>query len=51
MKGRSIEKENKVGVQLVWSRNGINWKRHTKRPIFLTTGIRGTYNWGAPLIS
>ncbi len=45
-----VEKENKIDVQLAWSRDGVNWKRHPKRPIFLKTGIAGSYDWGATFI-
>jgi hypothetical protein len=47
--GLMREKENKVDIQLAWSRDGIHWERHPQRPIFMENGSRalGTgYDWG-----
>jgi len=41
-----IEKELHIDAQLAWSRDGIQWERHPQRPIFLETGIYGSYDWG-----
>jgi len=45
-----IEKYNCVDCQLAWSRDGIHWDRHPERPIFLETGLYGTYDGGATFV-
>jgi len=41
-----LEKSHQLDIQLMWSRDGVNWQRHPERPIFLETGRPGTYDWG-----
>lgn len=33
-------------AQLTWSRDGIHWSRHPKRPLFLEPGHIPSYDWG-----
>ena len=33
-------------AQLAWSRDGIHWSRHPKRPMFLEVGHIPSYDWG-----
>jgi hypothetical protein len=35
-----IDKEGKVDVELAWSRDGKEWERHPRRPVFLETSPR-----------
>ncbi len=39
-------KSHQIDIQLAWSRDGIHWQRHPKRPIFLPTGVPDSYDWG-----
>ncbi|PYV17328.1 MAG: hypothetical protein DMG07_06120 [Acidobacteria bacterium] len=41
-----VDKEFHIDIQLAWSRDGIHWERHPGRPIFMKTGLYGTYDWG-----
>lgn len=41
-----LAKSHQIDVQLAWSRDGIRWERHPERPIFLETGMPGSYDWG-----
>lgn len=40
------DKHMKIDVQLAWSRDGKNWHRHPRRPVFLKTGRQGSYDQG-----
>src|SRR5262249_11119380 len=47
----NVEKEFHIDVQLAWSRDGIHWERYPGRPIFMKTGLYGTYDWGRVYIN
>ena len=40
------DKHMEIDLQLTWSRDGIHWERHPARPLFLRTGLAGSYDWG-----
>ncbi len=39
-------KTHQLDIELAWSRDGITWDRHPKRPIFLPTGLPGQFDSG-----
>ena len=43
---RNGPKAYQIDLQLAWSRDGIAWQRHPERPVFLETGVPGSYDWG-----
>jgi hypothetical protein len=47
----NVDKEFHIDVQLAWSRDGIKWERHPGRPIFMKTGLYGSYDWGRVYIN
>ena len=43
---RNGPKAYQIDLQLARSRDGIAWQRHPERPVFLETGVPGSYDWG-----
>jgi len=41
-----LPKSHQIDIQLTWSRDGITWRRHPERPIFLECGLIGSHDWG-----
>jgi hypothetical protein len=39
-------KPMQMDLQLAWSRDGREWRRHPERPIFIPNGMAGTYDAG-----
>jgi hypothetical protein len=43
---RNGPKSHQLDCELAWSRDGINWERHPKRPTFLAAGVPGEFDAG-----
>lgn len=43
---RNGPKSHQLDIELAWSRDGRRWERHPKRPIFLETGVPGSFDAG-----
>lgn len=43
---RNGPKSHQLDIELAWSRDGLHWERHPKRPVFLETGVPGSYDAG-----